>query len=577
MSKPHVDEISHLQTQVANLAAADVFDDAELLGTMMLSKSSKNSSRLPQVGMGSHLESLLIFADLLKRQREFKRAIDFYKQAATVHYNLNVKVIDVNTPLLAETSRQSVVSASCGSKENERRNSQTIDLEVLSAQIRFAIARCMWELKHKQGALKMLESISSKHRSAPILLWMGKIYEACGMDRPTVGALRDALRSQPYALSAIITLLRLGVNSNDVWQLCQTNTLHTDQGWLHRFIEAHGLKSLNQHRPALQNFQKLGQELPNNRHILANMADLNMQTNDPNAALALFRIARHADPTSLDQMDVYATIIHELGDAALLNRLTRELMDIDEAQPEPWLAVAMFCDLKGDAMSALKFVGKALELNPQHVCSYHFKGALQLRMNQPELSVSAYYKAYSIRRDFAAYRGLVNAYLAIPRVSDALRTAKEALQLMPKDPRAVLLVGRVLAQTPGDGRKKASKAYLKALKLDPHCHEAATALADLYIDEHHMTDNADLTPAIEVLKEALQHCPRDSLHVKLGDVYVVHGNLSSAWTEYNAALSMNSENVLAREGIDRLERLMPSQDGEEGEFELENESSEPDL
>jgi Flp pilus assembly protein TadD len=168
---------------------------------------------------------------------------------------------------------------------------------------------------------------------------------------------------------------------------------------------------------------------------------------------------------------------------------------------------------------------------------------------------------------------LVNAYLAIPKVSEALRTAKEALQLMPKDARAVLLVGRVLAHTPGDGRKKASKAYAKALKLDPLCVEAATAFADLYLQQHEaQPGGCDMQPAVQVLLQTLQHQSTDALHVKLGMVYLAATDYGAALTHFHSALSYNPDNDEAKHGVDRLTKLLQGADpdaDEEGDYDLE--------
>ncbi|GBG23822.1 Anaphase-promoting complex subunit 7 [Hondaea fermentalgiana] len=564
MPKTQADEIGNLQAQVAELLADEVLDSAALLGTVMLSRSAKLRARLPQVGVGSHLESVLLFADVLKRQGENKRAIEFYNQALTLRENLRGCPSTPASSLLSETSKRSVAAlpaSLAGSKENDFSRSQRgLDLDMLEAHIRFSIARCLSALDMSQAAIRMLESIDAKHRTASMLLWMGKLYESSGMDRPTVSSYREALRSQPYALRAATSLLRLGVNANDVWQVCQGQVAAADQAWLHRFVDAHGLMSLNQYGPALQQFHKLSQEVPNNSHVLTNMAYINLQTDDLDDALTHFRSARRADPTSMENMDVYARAIYEVGDETRLNSLTRELMDIDEKHPAPWLAVALFCDTKGDSMSALKFLGKALELDHHHVASYQFKGLLHLRMSQPELGVSAFYKSYSIRRDYFAYQGLVHAYMSIPKLSDALRTAKEALQLMPKNPRAIVLVGRVLAQTSGDGPKKAKKAYLKALKLDPKCHEAAIALADLNIEEEKHNFMSELKPAVEILQEALRHSRREELHVKLGDVFVMNGRYPQALHHYNAALSLNSNCYSAKEGLERIESEMPPRD-----------------
>jgi anaphase-promoting complex subunit 7 len=54
---------------------------------------------------------------------------------------------------------------------------------------------------------------------------------------------------------------------------------------------------------------------------------------------------------------------------------------------------------------------------------------------------------------YLSLAGLVDAYLAVPKYKEALCTAKQALQLMPRSAYAITLVGRVLAKAP-DGHEK---------------------------------------------------------------------------------------------------------------------------
>jgi len=529
------DRIACIQNEVKSLAHDELYESAVLLAEVVVSMS-KISDGLPPMGAGSHLESLLLTAKVVRGAGNIQRAIEFYKEALG---QLN--------SVSSNTSQKRVL-----------RGSATSEIERLNGEIRFRIGQCQSKIGQKQSAIKTIEHIQNP--TCNMHLFLANLYHECGMERPTIGSLRIGVRGNPYAIASVISLLVLGENAPDVAASVSQNANPEDMSWLGPLVEAHGSQALCQSPQAIFAFQKLNQLLPDEPHILTCLASLLMDSNDTVGALNLFKRARVVDPKRLVSMDCLARLYYQKKDMASLNVLARDLMDIDDNRPEPWVALSMFCDFKGDMVLAQQFVNRALEISPLHLYALHLKGHLYLRKNQADMAVSSYMKAYSIQRDIHSYKGLVNAYLTIPKVTEALRLAKEALQLMPKDARAILLVGRVLAHTPGDGKKKASRAYAKALKLNPMCDEAALAFADLFLQQELSDPATELQPAIQLMNQTIQYHSEFYLHSKLGDPFSAAGNLDAALTQYHNALSLNPEYEAAKSGMDRIERLMKGDD-----------------
>ena len=73
-------------------------------------------------------------------------------------------------------------------------------------------------------------------------------------------------------------------------------------------------------------------------------------------ARAAFEKVRSLDEFNLDGMDVYASLVHANGDSLLLNRITHDMLAISESRPEPWNAVALYCDLRGEKAKAVNFI-----------------------------------------------------------------------------------------------------------------------------------------------------------------------------------------------------------------------------
>jgi len=90
--------------------------------------------------------------------------------------------------------------------------------------------------------------------------------------------------------------------------------------------------------------------------------------------------------------------------------------------------------------------------------------------------------------------------------------AQEALSELPKNAKAICLVGRVLSQLP-EGREKAKRAYQKALAIDPLSIDAAVALSELLIG------GGEYSACVELLRTSLdQTGHHDFLWTKLGEV-----------------------------------------------------------
>lgn len=58
--------------------------------------------------------------------------------------------------------------------------------------------------------------------------------------------------------------------------------------------------------------------------------------------------AREADGECIDVGDYHALLLRQKGGAPQLSALAHRLMAMDQKRPEPWVAAALYCDLRGD-------------------------------------------------------------------------------------------------------------------------------------------------------------------------------------------------------------------------------------
>eukprot|EP00245_Coleochaete_scutata_P013094 TRINITY_DN5224_c0_g5_i1.p1 TRINITY_DN5224_c0_g5~~TRINITY_DN5224_c0_g5_i1.p1 ORF type:complete len:170 (-),score=51.72 TRINITY_DN5224_c0_g5_i1:81-530(-) len=140
---------------------------------------------------------------------------------------------------------------------------------------------------------------------------------------------------------------------------------------------------------------------------------------------------------------------------------------------------------------------------------------------------------------------------------------------MPSSPWAITLLGDVFASQ-SETRDKARKCFNDALKLDPACMDAVISMAELYKAEDRFDD------AVNLLQKHLRTGTTDMLHAELAKVLVAANKFGDALSHYNAALSINPKNEVARKGLERLEKMMKGVDPDALEEDEEQDNDDND-
>eukprot|EP00743_Colponemidia_sp_Colp-15_P006649 GILK01007168.1.p1 GENE.GILK01007168.1~~GILK01007168.1.p1 ORF type:complete len:544 (-),score=85.06 GILK01007168.1:173-1747(-) len=507
-----------LKQQIELFMKQGLFTSAELLAGFLLSAS----------GFPSNLKStepLILYANALVGKEEYKRALTHYQMA-------------LNALPHAESGTDEV-------------------------DIRHKMAQCHLKLNSPRSALHVLEAINPRSRPLHVNVLLGSLYHQNNVERSAIASYKEALRQNPYAVEAALGLIRLGVSPSEVKDSVGTSA----NPWVQSLVEAHGCVAQHQHQRAAEMFGELEAKFPSNVHLLLQIGKCKIQLSDADGAIHCFAKSREVDASNVECMDTYASLIRTRNDSTTLNRLTQDMLSTIVTRPEPWICAALYSDLKTDKEKALELVKKGLSVDDSHVLGHLLKGSLCLAMGKTELAISAYRRAYELSKDLASFQGLVDSYLAVQRCKEALCVAKEALQLMPRNPKSWTLFGIVLSHS-DEGRPKARRAFLKALSIDRFSLDAVMSLVHLYVMERQFNE------AVELLKQYLQHFNKDFMHTKLADVLTMNSNYSEALQHYHTALSLNPNYAAAKRGLDRLEKLLRGVDPDAEEENEENDEGE---
>ncbi|KAG6536248.1 anaphase-promoting complex subunit 7-like [Zingiber officinale] len=541
---------------IATLLDNGLFGSAQMLGCFLVTSPVTNSEASPYL----KAENLVLQGDALYGEKEFRRALNMYKQALQhCKFISKQSMNNSRSSFSTSSSRSSSPSSMNGSPINEN-------------EVKFKITLCHCALNENRAALVEIEGIPPKARTLRMNLALGKLYRISRHNRSAIACYKDCLRNCPYVLEAVTALAELGVSSKEILSLFpQTSNRgrlpfdHLDPArWLHRYVEAQCCIASSDYKGGLDHLAELLQQFPNNVHILLEIAKVEAIIGRHDEAIMNFEKIRAIDPYIVTYMDEYAMLLKQKSDISKLNKLVQDLLNLDHTRAEVYVALSALWERKDDR-KALSYAERSLRIDDRHISGHIMKGNLYLSLNRPDAAVTAFRAAQELRSDLRSYQGLVRSYLALAKNKEALFTAREAMKIMPQSAKALKLVGDVHASS-SSGREKARKFYESALRLEPGFLGAALALAELHVVDGRHKD------AVSLLERYVKDWADDSLHIKLAQVFAATNMLSEALTHYQAALRINPQNEAAKKGLERLEKQMKGMDPDAPDEEDDNEA-----
>lgn len=544
---------------IRRLIDDNLYKSAYILVSGLIGNISKKQSSLS-------IEHRLLCGDALFGLHQYRRALTYYLDA------------------LKDNSLQRQLRSKPNASKNE-------------IKLKAKIALCYVELKEDKQALKILLTIPREELTAAQGMMLVKLLKK--NRKPTneiIDCYRHVLSLEPMAIEARLSLIQLGISpselpkalllSNDPTATRSSKSLRpfhlssTKRGkskekgskkqnanttlpppWINALVESQELQKMHEYAQALDILKKICNNSPRNVDLLLRKATVEMQICDVSVPLKTLAKVHDIDPSNINQMDMYALFLRMRGQGNQLTNLSYHMLGVDETKAQTWSVLALYADQTGQKEQALKYVDKAIYIDNDHIGSYIVKGFLALSSKEHnEEAVKAYNRAYQIDKiNMCVLQGLVESFLAVSKFRQALQTAKEALQKMPRNPRALTLIGKVCSHSK-EGRPKAVKAFTKALKLDSHCWEAGMKLAEIFCIKK------EYSRALDLLNKFVNWCqPQEYMHYKLAQVYVLNGELDNAMIHFHTALSLSPDYEPARRGMTNLQDVIKEKEEKEAQ------------
>lgn len=309
---------------------------------------------------------------------------------------------------------------------------------------------------------------------------------ASAMDAQWQGADRalilDQIRNRQFdaALQSIAALEKKTPNSPQTWNL-------------------RGLVYLSQQNypKARENFEKALELDPVHLPSLANLAELDLHDNKPEAAKARLETVLKTDPSNLSALLGLAALADRAGNRKeQLARLEQAHKSAPQAL-QPLILLSNFHLARGDSAKALVFARQANDAYPDHAAALNTLGTVQLASGDND---------------------------------NALSTFKKLAEVAPQSAEAKLSLAR--AQLANKQASAARASLLKARELAPNNIAVRDALLQLELSER------KFDAALQLARQIESDQPKSPLgYEREGDIRVAQGQAAQAIPLYEQALS----------------------------------------
>jgi anaphase-promoting complex subunit 3 len=240
-------------------------------------------------------------------------------------------------------------------------------------------------------------------------------------------------------------------------------------------------------------------------------------------------------PLFLDSMDIYSSILWQLGKNDELYELANNLADRHKKLPQTWCAMGNYFNSQQDHTRALKCFKRATLLDNRYALAYNLAGHEYIDIKETQLALQCFQTAVNINpRFYQAWFNIARIYLFSGKNELALAHLAKAISINPKHPILLQYVAECRARL--QHFEEALHALQLATPMDPGNvmirYKKARLLAKL----------GNLQAAKHELDIIAQNCTEGSdVYFTLAKICTIHGDHSQANLYFQEAIRQNPE------------------------------------
>lgn len=293
------------------------------------------------------------------------------------------------------------------------------------------------------------------------------------------------------------------------------------------------------------------EELPPHQHstgwVLAALGKAHFELCEYQKAVRVFEELRALEPHRLQGLEFYSTALWHLQKEVSLSALAQDMMDLDKNAPETCCAAGNCFSLQREHETAVKFLQRAIQVNPDFAYAYTLLGHELVAMEELDRALSAFRNAILVDpRLYTAWYGAGMVYYKQEQFSLAEMHFRRALEINPRS--SVLLCHIAVVQ---HALKKTADSLVtlnNAIGMNPRNALCKFHRASIFFSMERYQD------ALKELDELKQVVPKESLVYFLsGKVHKKLGNTHLALMNFSWAMDLDPKgaNNQIKESIDK--------------------------
>ncbi|KAI5298309.1 anaphase-promoting complex subunit cdc27 [Ascosphaera atra] len=219
-------------------------------------------------------------------------------------------------------------------------------------------------------------------------------------------------------------------------------------------------------REAIQIFDSLPTAQRDSPWVLSQLGRAYYEQGMYHEAGQYFARVRSSAPFTLDDMEIYSTVLWHLKDEVELAYLAHELMEIDRLSPQAWCAIGNSFSLQQEHDQALKCFKRATQLDPSFAYGFTLQGHEYVSNEEHDKALDAYRSGIAAQpRHYNAWYGLGRVHERLGKFEHAQKHYMAAVAINPSNAVLICCIGLVYERT--GQLEDADAQYTRAISLAP--------------------------------------------------------------------------------------------------------------